>query len=158
VIQNSALRSNSTSPTMSTISKASSDPGRKSHDLEGRSHSTKSTRTASSPDYDDQELITGISPESEPHKVIKPSTINLSYSIWSVSNCKHSITLLGSHPSLMTSPQIGERRGRKNQGKSTGRLGLKGEGRITCSLFIFYFLFFMFFIIILLLFLKVSDL
>ena len=71
VIQNSAVRSNSSSPTMSTISKTSSDPGRKSHDLEGRSCSagtTMSARAASSPEYD-EEYVHGVTHESELQKV-----------------------------------------------------------------------------------------
>lgn len=70
VIQNSALRSNSSSPTMSTISKASSDPGRKSHDLEGRSYSasTKFARTTLCLEYD-EEFVANVCPGSEPHKV-----------------------------------------------------------------------------------------
>ncbi|KAG0589835.1 hypothetical protein KC19_1G052200 [Ceratodon purpureus] len=71
VIQNSAVRSNSSSPTMSTISKTSSDPGRKSHDLEGRSCSagtTMSARAASSPEYD-EEYVHGVTHESELQKI-----------------------------------------------------------------------------------------
>ncbi|XP_024366717.1 uncharacterized protein [Physcomitrium patens] len=64
VIKNSAMRSNSSSSTMSTISKASSEPGR------GREGRYRGTRRGgiSTPDYDDEASPRAF-PASEPRKI-----------------------------------------------------------------------------------------